>query len=51
MLASLIPRRPAALGRLGAPADLADVVLFLASDLSRFVNGAFIDINGGRFLR
>jgi NAD(P)-dependent dehydrogenase (short-subunit alcohol dehydrogenase family) len=37
----------AALGRLGAPDDLADVVLFLASDLSRFVNGACLYVDGG----
>jgi len=30
---------------------VADVVLFLAGDGASFVNGALIDINGGRFLR
>lgn len=35
------------LGRFGAPADYADVVLFLASDLSRFVTGATIPVDGG----
>lgn len=36
-----------ALGRVGAPEDVADVVVFLASELSRFVNGAVIPVDGG----
>lgn len=39
------------LGRNGVAMEVADVVVFLASDLSRFVTGALIDVNGGRFLR
>ena len=34
-------------GRVGTPADQADVVLFLASDLSRFVTGHVIPTDGG----
>jgi 2-hydroxycyclohexanecarboxyl-CoA dehydrogenase len=34
-------------GRVGVPADNADVVLFLASDLSRFVTGHVIPTDGG----
>ncbi len=37
----------AALGRLGQPADLADAVLFFASDLSRFVSGVTMNVDGG----
>jgi 3-oxoacyl-[acyl-carrier protein] reductase len=37
----------AALGRLGQGDDIADVALFLASDLSRFVSGATINVDGG----
>ena len=37
----------AALGRLGLPNDVADVVVFLASDLSRFVSGQTITVDGG----
>ncbi len=37
--------------RNGQPDEVADTVLFLASDAARFVNGALLDINGGRFLR
>jgi NAD(P)-dependent dehydrogenase (short-subunit alcohol dehydrogenase family) len=35
------------LGGVGAPADNADVVLFLASDLARFVTGHVIPTDGG----
>jgi 2-hydroxycyclohexanecarboxyl-CoA dehydrogenase len=35
------------LGRLGHPADYADVVLFLASEDSRFVTGQSIAVDGG----
>jgi NAD(P)-dependent dehydrogenase (short-subunit alcohol dehydrogenase family) len=32
---------------LGSPADIANVVAFLASDESRFINGALIPVDGG----
>ena len=35
------------IGRLGAPQDVANCYLFLASDLSSYVTGAVIDVNGG----
>lgn len=35
------------LGRIGTSEEVADVVLFLASDMSRYVTGACIDVNGG----
>ncbi|KUL30401.1 SDR family oxidoreductase [Streptomyces regalis] len=36
-----------ALGRVGAPADVADVVAFLASDAGRWVTGSWVDATGG----
>ena len=44
-------RRETPLGRNGAAEEVAAAVVFLASDAARFVNGALLDINGGRFLR
>jgi 3-oxoacyl-[acyl-carrier protein] reductase len=35
------------IGRIGKPEEVADATLFLASDLSRYVTGACIDVNGG----
>jgi 3alpha(or 20beta)-hydroxysteroid dehydrogenase len=35
------------LGRLGEVPDMADVVVFLASDAARFVTGAGISVDGG----
>jgi NAD(P)-dependent dehydrogenase (short-subunit alcohol dehydrogenase family) len=37
----------AALRRLGTPEDVARVVLFFASDLSAFVTGQWLQVNGG----
>ncbi len=37
-------------GRVGEPADVADVVAFLASPDARWVTGAFIDASGGTLL-
>ncbi|MGW6916159.1 SDR family oxidoreductase [Kitasatospora sp. NPDC054939] len=37
----------AALGRVGAPGDVADVVAFLASDDARWVTGQNLDASGG----
>lgn len=37
----------AALGRLGAPGDIADVIAFLASDDARFMSGHGLFVDGG----
>jgi 3-oxoacyl-[acyl-carrier protein] reductase len=39
-----------ALGRVGASADIADVVAFFASDDSRWVTGETLEVNGGLWL-
>ncbi|MFC5401354.1 SDR family NAD(P)-dependent oxidoreductase [Cohnella soli] len=39
------------LGREGLPEDVANGVLYLTSDLSSFVTGETIEINGGMFMR
>jgi 3-oxoacyl-[acyl-carrier protein] reductase len=44
-------RQQTPLGRNGQADEVAQVVLFLASDAASFVTGALIDISGGRFLR
>jgi NAD(P)-dependent dehydrogenase (short-subunit alcohol dehydrogenase family) len=38
------------LGRIGAPEDIADVVVFLCSDLARFVTGQNLVVDGGMTL-
>ena len=38
------------LGRVGEPSDIADAVLFLASDLSRFVVGETLSVSGGLYM-
>ncbi len=38
------------LGRLGEASDIAGIYLFLASDLSAYVTGAVIDVNGGMLI-
>ena len=44
-LANAIKRNP--LGRAAAPSDIAEVVLFLASEKNRFINGETVIVNGG----
>ena len=36
--------------RLGAPEDVANAVLFLASDQSNYINGETIHVNGGMYM-
>jgi NAD(P)-dependent dehydrogenase (short-subunit alcohol dehydrogenase family) len=35
------------MGRLGEPEDVAELILFLASDRSRFATGAVFVLDGG----
>ena len=39
-----------AVGRIGQPADIADIVAFLASEDARWITGHLIDATGGMFL-
>lgn len=53
MVAQLSPEKYAermasiGMGRIGQPEEIADVALFLASDLSRYVTGQVIGVDGG----
>lgn len=38
------------MGRLGTPEDVADTIAFLASDLSRYVTGEILGVNGGAMI-
>ena len=40
--------RTVPLGRIAEPEDIADVVLFLLSDSSRYLCGSLIEVNGGK---
>lgn len=44
-IAELTPKVPA--GRLGAPADVAEAVVWLASDAASYVTGTVLDVGGG----
>ena len=36
------------MGRIAEPEDIADVVMFLASDDARYMTGALVEVNGGK---
>ena len=38
------------LGRLGKPEDVAEAVLFLASEKASFITGEILDVNGGALM-
>ena len=42
---------PIPLGRVGEPEDVAGPVLFLCSDLARYLTGVVLDVCGGAYLR
>jgi NAD(P)-dependent dehydrogenase (short-subunit alcohol dehydrogenase family) len=43
-------RQEVPLGRMGTPAEIADVVAFLASDAARFITGERVTVNGGHVM-
>ena len=45
ILATRVPIR-----RMGTPEEVADLVCYLASERSGYINGASLDINGGILL-
>ena len=48
VMRQMVARTPA--GRMGTPEEVANVYLFLASDLASFVNGAVVGVDGGLLL-
>lgn len=48
MLESAVRRQP--MGKIGTPEEVADVVLFLCSEGSRFVTGQSINVSGGSII-
>lgn len=48
VLDSIIRQIPAA--RMGSPKEIADIVVFLASDKAGFINGATVTANGGQYM-
>jgi meso-butanediol dehydrogenase / (S,S)-butanediol dehydrogenase / diacetyl reductase len=45
VVADYISQTP--LGRLEEPEDVADAIIFLASDLARFITGEALNVTGG----
>lgn len=44
-------RRETPLGRNGTAEEVGSTIAFLVSDAAKFINGALLDISGGRYLR
>lgn len=48
VLASIIKQIP--VGRMGKPAEIADMVSFLSSEKSAFITGSTLTVNGGQYM-
>ncbi len=49
-LGKAYPENSTAIGRVGRPEDIAEPIVFLASDMSNFITGCVLDINGGIYM-
>ncbi len=45
-----VPENAVPVGRVGRPEDVAQAVVFLASDMSNYMTGCVLDVNGGIFM-
>ena len=45
-----VPENAIPVGRIGRPEDVAEAVVFLASDMSNYMTGCVLDVNGGIFM-
>jgi NAD(P)-dependent dehydrogenase (short-subunit alcohol dehydrogenase family) len=44
------PENAVPVGRIGRPEDIAETIVFLASDMSNYITGCMLDVNGGFFM-
>ncbi len=44
------PESAAPVGRIGRPEDIAETIIYLCSDMSNYMTGCMLDVNGGYFL-
>jgi NAD(P)-dependent dehydrogenase (short-subunit alcohol dehydrogenase family) len=44
-------RQQSPTGRVARPEEIADTVLYLASEAAAFLTGAIVDVNGASYLR
>lgn len=49
-LGSTVDSDKVPMGRMGQPAEVADAVVFLASDMASYISGQNIRVNGGQFM-